>query len=144
MKTKWKLLCGRCALSHGSSLPASGASCGLILLNPSFLPGSFPYVSPEMKCDFHLFYSSAWMLSLHLCRDCVQSMFRGFWAADWNADWPEDARLVVSPGPVCWHFNYPRESRPFFHFDQPQDFKLGHNPTHYITALLAANGPTAL
>lgn len=69
------------------------------------------------------------MLSLHLCRD------RGSQAGVLNADWLEGARFVTSPTPVCRHFNYHSESRPFFHFGQPQEFKLGNNQIHYITAI---------
>lgn len=67
----------RLARRRCAALPARGASCGLFLFNHWVLPRSIPYSSPEMKCDFHFFYSSEWMLSSHLCRDSVPGMFSG-------------------------------------------------------------------
>lgn len=77
------------------------------------------------------------MLSLHLSHDSVLGMLWGFWATVLNAEWLEGAAFVTAPAPICLHFNYPTESRPFFCFGQPQDFKLGPNKTHFITGLLA-------
>lgn len=99
-------------VSKFAALPAWGASCGLIFFNPEFLPNSL-HLSQEMKCDFHFFSCSAWMLSLHLCRDSVPGVFRVSQAAFWSADWLEGARFVTSPTPVCRHFNYHRDSRTF-------------------------------
>lgn len=77
-----------------AALPAWGASCGLFLFNPLFLPRS-PYFSQEMKCDFHLLLLSMNVIVTPLSQ---QYAWRLQLLLIWrflNADWLEGCLISL-------------------------------------------------
>lgn len=85
------------------------------------------------------------MLPLRPGHNTVFDVFRGLQAGILNADWLEGAHLVSSPDPIYRLFNYHKESRTFYFLILASLRTLSQdtNQTHYITALLAANAPSA-
>lgn len=116
-------------VQFGSSLPHSlslRSRLWIFLFNSSVF--SFPslfflVLNQEIKCDFHVFTLSLLGTNVICTPLCIQSTGQAPGALELmflNADWLEGARFVTSPAPVCRHFNYHRESRPFSCFGQLQ------------------------